>query len=161
MKKFTCILLSLLIFATPLFAIKEAIYNAQGVKVGYIEKVNGQTIYYDEWGNRTDRIDMQTLINQELDNIERRERAYDKANEEGKKGEAIGKQLEANYWANSGKVTYYSRCNYCKRTFNTKQTSEVCRPQCDEYRAVNKKFMTWVYIIVGGLLFLSIKHDHG
>jgi len=44
MRKATCFILSLLIFATPLFAIKEAIYNAQGVKVGYIEKVNGKTV---------------------------------------------------------------------------------------------------------------------
>ena len=76
MKKLTCLPLSFLIFTTSLFAINEAVYNAQGVKVGYIEKVNGQTIYYDKNGFTTDRIDMQTLINQELDNRERREKAF-------------------------------------------------------------------------------------
>ena len=79
MRKATCFILSLLILATPLFAIKEAVYNAQGVKVGYIEKVNGKTIYYDKNGFTTDRIDMQSLINKELDNIERRDRAYGKS----------------------------------------------------------------------------------
>ena len=95
MKKLTCILLSLLIFATPLFAIREAVYNAQGVKIGYIEKVNGQTIYYDEWGNRTDRIDMQTLINQELDNIERRERAFELSEEEKRKNQELEDEMVA------------------------------------------------------------------
>ena len=95
MKKITCILLSLLIFATPLFAIKEAIYNAQGVKVGYIEKVNGKTIYYDKNGFTTDRIDMQTLINQELDNIERRERAFELSEEEKRKNKELEDEMVA------------------------------------------------------------------
>ena len=46
MRKATCLLLSLLIFATPLFAIKEANYIAQGVKFGYIEIYAGNT--YDD-----------------------------------------------------------------------------------------------------------------
>jgi len=75
MRKATCFILSLLIFATPLFAIKEAIYNAQGVKVGYIEKVNGKTIYYDKNGFTTDRIDMGELIQKEYE----RRREIDKA----------------------------------------------------------------------------------
>ena len=93
MRKATCFILSLLIFSTPLFAIKEAIYNAQGVKVGYIEKVNGKTIYYDKNGFTTDRIDMQSLINQELDNIERRNRAYESSEEERRKGEELGDDI--------------------------------------------------------------------
>ena len=52
MRKATCFILSFLIFATPLFAIKEAVYNAQGVKVGYVEKDGLNTIYYDINGNR-------------------------------------------------------------------------------------------------------------
>jgi len=95
MKKLTCILISFLIFATPLFAIKEAVYNAQGVKVGYIEKVNGKTIYYDKNGFTTDRIDMQTLINQELDNRERRERAFELSEEEKRKNQELEDDMVA------------------------------------------------------------------
>ena len=47
MRKTTCLLLSLLIFATPLFAIKEAIYDAQGVKFRYISIYAGN-IYDDD-----------------------------------------------------------------------------------------------------------------
>ena len=46
MRKATCFILSLLIFSTPLFAIKEANYIAQGVKFGYIEIYAGNT--YDD-----------------------------------------------------------------------------------------------------------------
>ena len=95
MRKATCLLLSLLIFATPLFAIKEAIYNAQGVKVGYIEKVNGKTIYYDRNGFTTDRVDMQTLINQELDNIERNKRAFELSEEEKRKNKELEDDMVA------------------------------------------------------------------
>ena len=55
MKKATCLLLSLLVFATPLYATKDAIYDKYGKKIGYIEKVNGQIYLYNEYGIMVER----------------------------------------------------------------------------------------------------------
>ena len=175
MKKLTCLLLSFLIFATPLFAIKEAVYNAQGVKVGYIEKVNGQTIYYDKNGfNISEWIDMQSLINQELDNIERREKAYGNTSVDP----ALDSFFEAyNYWLSTPrskmpsphKELYYKRCvnkhcqmpnyDYSKACFECGTSLATANPQKNKFYG-KPSYYEWVYvggricIFIGGIALL-------
>ena len=67
MKKATCLIISFLIFATPLFAIKEAIYNSKGVKIGYMDTVNGQKIFYDKFGNPTQNQSFKSMLMEELE----------------------------------------------------------------------------------------------
>jgi len=85
MKKLTCILLSFLLFATPLFAVKYInIYNKKGKKIGYVENEKGQLIYYDInnnkkgalvnydfYGNKTGEIYLDYYYEKEIKRIRR------------------------------------------------------------------------------------------
>ena len=72
MKKATCLLISFLILATPLFALKEAIYNTDGNLIGYVEEVNGKIHLYNEYGTMVKRYD---INGQEVDQYKELENA--------------------------------------------------------------------------------------
>ena len=123
-------LLSILIFATPLFAIKEAVYNAQGVKVGYYEVVGGQKIFYDEWGNPTNDYNMMDEIIKELDRMERlrgedsEQKRLDKLNKQ--MDEWISKPKSSSTSSSYTPSQSYKVCpmSYCKH--NNSTTSKFC-----------------------------------
>ena len=107
MRQATCLILSFLIFATPLFAIKEGVYNAQGVKIGYFEDEYNQKIFYDLYGNRQGQPTFDYYYEKELKRLQRNREQQDRYDKAEKEGEELGEEVYAAVFENNPELTLW------------------------------------------------------